>query len=81
MSGSGRKSSYRKTVTDQVLYGDPEPKDDEEIVKVKALRGSNLFQVECASGALGVAMLPQKYRKLIWIKRGMWESLNIDHKD
>lgn len=70
MSGSGRKSSYRKTVTDQVLYGEPEPKEDEQIVRVVALRGSNLFQVECSDGQIEVAMLPHRYQKLIWIKRG-----------
>ncbi|RLN72124.1 hypothetical protein BBJ28_00015989 [Nothophytophthora sp. Chile5] len=45
MSGSGRKSAYRKGVTKRVLYGDPEPKANEQIVRVVALRGSNLFEV------------------------------------
>lgn len=45
MSGSGRKSAYRKGVTKRVLYGDPEPKENEFIVCVTALRGSNLFEV------------------------------------
>lgn len=45
MSGSGRKTTYRKGVTKRVLYGDPEPKEHEQIVRVVALRGSNLFEV------------------------------------
>lgn len=45
MSGSGRKSAYRKGVTKRVLYGDPEPKENELIVRVTGLRGSNLFEV------------------------------------
>lgn len=45
MSGSGRKSSYRKTITDSVLYGDPEPGENESIVKVVSLKGSNLMEV------------------------------------
>ncbi|CAH0477303.1 unnamed protein product [Peronospora belbahrii] len=70
MSGSGRKSAYRKGVTKRVLYGDPEPKDNELIVRVIALRGSNLFEVVDAHGDKSVTMLPTKFRKLIWVKRG-----------
>ncbi|CAI5712501.1 unnamed protein product [Hyaloperonospora brassicae] len=70
MSGSGRKSAYRKGVTKRVLYGDPEPTENEVIVCVTALRGSNLFEVVDAHGAKSVTMLPTKFRKLIWIKRG-----------
>ncbi|KAL3673428.1 hypothetical protein V7S43_001140 [Phytophthora oleae] len=70
MSGSGRKSAYRKGVTKRVLYGDPEPKENELIVRVTALRGSNLFEVVDANGAKSVTMLPTKFRKLIWVKRG-----------
>ncbi|POM59506.1 Translation initiation factor eIF1A-like protein [Phytophthora palmivora] len=69
MSGSGRKSAYRKGVTKRVLYGDPEPKENELIVRVTALRGSNLFEVVDANGAKSVTMLPTKFRKLIWVKR------------
>ncbi|ETP38599.1 hypothetical protein, variant [Phytophthora nicotianae P10297] len=70
MSGSGRKSAYRKGVTKRVLYGDPEPKENELIVRVTALRGSNLFEVVDANGVKSVTMLPTKFRKLIWVKRG-----------
>ncbi|CEG50287.1 eukaryotic translation initiation factor 1a [Plasmopara halstedii] len=70
MSGSGRKSAYRKGVTKRVLYGEPEPKDNESIVRVIALRGTNLFEVVDVSGTKSVTMLPTKFRKLIWVKRG-----------
>ncbi|KAE9048951.1 hypothetical protein PR003_g111 [Phytophthora rubi] len=70
MSGAGRKSAYRKGVTSRVLYGDPEPKENELIVRVTALRGSNLFEVVDAEGTKAVTMLPTKFRKLIWVKRG-----------
>jgi translation initiation factor IF-1 len=70
MSGSGRKTTYRKGVTKRVLYGDPEPKENEQIVRVVALRGSNLFEVANAEGDKSVTMLPTKFRKLIWVKRG-----------
>uniref|UniRef100_A0AAV1VLX3 S1-like domain-containing protein n=1 Tax=Peronospora matthiolae TaxID=2874970 RepID=A0AAV1VLX3_9STRA len=70
MSGSGRKSAYRKGVAKRVLYGEPEPKENEVIVCVTALRGSNLFEVVDAHGVKSVTMMPTKFRKLIWIKRG-----------
>jgi len=46
MSGSGRRSGYRKGVTSEVLYGEPVPEEGEYIVQVTAMRGSNLFEVE-----------------------------------
>lgn len=83
MSGSGRKSAYRKGVTKKVLYDAPEPKENEQVVRVVGLRGSNLFEVADALGGRSLTMLPTKFRKLIWIKRGtcaqedfacMWRS-------
>ncbi|KAJ0405404.1 hypothetical protein ATCC90586_009443 [Pythium insidiosum] len=70
MSGSGRKSAYRKGVTNKVLHGNPEPQENEQIVRVIALRGGNLFEVQDADGATSLTMLPAKFRKLIWVKRG-----------
>ncbi|TYZ61666.1 hypothetical protein PybrP1_010665 [[Pythium] brassicae (nom. inval.)] len=70
MSGSGRKSAYRKGVTDKVLYDAPEPKENEQIVRVVGLRGGNLFEVADALGTRSLTLLPAKFRKLIWIKRG-----------
>ena len=45
MSGSGRKSQYRKTVTDQFLNHDVSLESTDEIVKVHGSRGSNIFEV------------------------------------
>ncbi|TDH64914.1 uncharacterized protein CCR75_000620 [Bremia lactucae] len=70
MSGSGRKSAYRKGVTKRVLYGDPEPQENQIIVRVTGMRGTNLFEVVDAVGVESVTMLPTKFRKLIWVKRG-----------
>lgn len=70
MSGSGRKSGYRKAITDQVLYGSVQVDDNQSIVKVAALRGSNLFDITASDGTQAVAMLPNKFQKLIWLKRG-----------
>ncbi|GLE10460.1 hypothetical protein PINS_up022582 [Pythium insidiosum] len=81
MSGSGRKSAYRKGVTNKVLHGNPEPQENEQIVRVIALRGGqplrvcicvcvHCLQVQDAEGATSLTMLPAKFRKLIWVKRG-----------
>ena len=70
MSGAGRKGGYRKGVTSDVLDGLPEPEEGESIVQVVGLRGSNLMEIVCADGSSSLAMLPNKFRKLIWVKRG-----------
>ena len=47
MSGSGRKSQYRKSVTDEYLNGFPLPEDRDAIAMVKSSRGTNIFEVSC----------------------------------
>ena len=85
MSGSGRKSHYRKSVTDQFLNGFPLPTENEKVVRTLNSRGTNIFevsttlssflgyevkQVELDDGSTELALLPNKFKKLIWIKRG-----------
>jgi probable RNA-binding protein EIF1AD len=70
MSGSGRKGSYRKGVTDNVLNDTPLPEENELVVRVKAPRGGNVIEIICGDGTEGLAVLPTKFRKLVWIKRG-----------
>jgi probable RNA-binding protein EIF1AD len=72
MAGLGRRTHYRKHLTDQVLFDLPEPSKTERIAKVVATRGSNQFdvQLEDAAGTDPVlAILPTKFRKLVWVKR------------
>jgi probable RNA-binding protein EIF1AD len=45
MSGAGRKSLYRKSVTTEYLSGFPEPEVGDYIALVKASRGTNIFEV------------------------------------
>lgn len=45
MSGAGRKSQYRKSVTDDYLNGLPLPEDRDVIAQVKSSRGTNIFEV------------------------------------
>lgn len=49
MAGLGRRTHYRKHLTDSVLYDLPEPKQDERIAKVVATRGGNHFDIILAS--------------------------------
>ena len=78
MAGLGRRTHYRKHLTDSVLYDLPEPKEDERIAKVVATRGGNQFDVILAATASskseggnisGLSILPTKFHKLVWVKR------------
>jgi len=70
MAGAGRRSGYRKGVTSDVLESFPEPGPADSIVRVTGLRGTNIMEVLTAGGETSLAMLPTKFRKLIWVKRG-----------
>ena len=70
MAGAGRRSGYRKGVTSDVLDSFPEPGPADSIVRVTGLRGTNIMEVLTAGGETSLAMLPTKFRKLIWVKRG-----------
>ena len=80
MAGLGRRTHYRKHLTDAVLFDLPEPARNERIAKVVATRGSNQFDVLIASSKGDtnetgndnmpvLAILPTKFRKLVWLKR------------
>jgi probable RNA-binding protein EIF1AD len=73
MSGLGRKTHYRKHLTDSVLHDLPEPTDNERIAKVVATRGGNQFDIILANQSQEesqLALLPTKFHKLVWVKRG-----------
>ena len=72
MAGSGRKTPYRKNVTDDVLNGLPLPAPDrgEVVARVRNPRGGNLLELDLGDGHVGLGMLPTKFRKLVWVKRG-----------
>lgn len=84
MSGLGRRSHYRKNVTDTVLNAFPEPNfaEGERIAQVAGSRGGNILEIFVAPSPdnndntsttpcqLELALLPTKFRKLIWVKRG-----------
>ena len=87
MAGLGRRTHYRKHLTDSVLFDLPEPGPSERLAKVVATRGSNQFEILLADGSINasggedavsttsrkrepqLAILPTKFRKLVWVKR------------
>ena len=71
MSATGRKSSYRKSVTEAYTSEYPLPSDDGDcIALVQGTRGSNIFELKLPLGDLDLAILPNKFKKVIWLKRG-----------
>lgn len=52
MSGVGRRTLYRKSVTEEYLNSTPEPRENEEVALVQAPRGSNIIEVRFSALAL-----------------------------
>lgn len=48
----------------------PEPKENEQIAKVIGLKGANMCEIEYANKSTSICVIPTKFRKLIWIKKG-----------
>jgi translation initiation factor IF-1 len=70
MSGAGRKGGYRKSVTDGFLNEFPLPEEGKSLLaQVGPPRGSNVFEVVFADGSKSLALLPNRFKKLIWVKR------------
>lgn len=81
MAGLGRRTHYRKHLTDSIIYDFPEPSENERIAKVVATRGSNQFDIVLAADKAKdqedssapqeslLAILPTKFNKLVWVKR------------
>lgn len=70
MAGIGRRTLYRKSVMESYLNEVPELEEGQLIAKVIASRGSNILEITASTGEESLAMLPTKFRKLIWVKRG-----------
>mmetsp|Transcript_7727 Transcript_7727/g.11048 ORF Transcript_7727/g.11048 Transcript_7727/m.11048 type:complete len:285 (-) Transcript_7727:349-1203(-) len=82
MAGLGRRTHYRKHLTDAVLFDlvEPDKSKGERIAMIVATRGGNQFEIvlpsdtkEDSANTIGnkkLALLPTKFRKLVWIKRG-----------
>ena len=71
MSGAGRRSGYRKSVTTSYENDYPLPSQEKQeyIGKVRGNRGTNIFEFELANGSVELARMPNKFKKVIWVKR------------
>ncbi len=76
MSGSKRRTGYRKTLQDETLHGLPVPSDGQCLAYVVRASGANLFEFRTEVGAACVALLPTRFRKLVWLKRGDFALLS-----
>jgi len=63
-------SRSRKHVTAQALDDFPTPEEGEKIVRVVSIRGSNILEVEYPGGDKVLALMPARFNKVIWVKRG-----------
>ena len=85
MAGLGRRTHYRKHLTDSVLFDTPEPNPPHsQLAKILATRGSNQFDVKLANAKTGqqeLAILPTKFRKLVWLKRNDYVIVETVHDE
>ncbi len=73
-----RRTHYRKHLTDSVLNDLPEPQENERIARVVATRGGNQFDICVANDAtVCLAILPTKFHKLVWVKRGDYVLVQV----
>ena len=64
------QATKKKFVAKEVLEDYPEPRDDQEIVRIVCPRGNNLHEAEWVNGEKHLVSMPTKFRKSVWIKRG-----------
>ena len=63
-------SRARKHVEEEILSHFPEPNENERIVQVIESRGRNTLEVSYPGGESILALIPAKFQKKIWIKKG-----------
>jgi len=92
MAGLGRRTHYRKHLTDSIIYDMPEPEENEKIAKIVATRGGNQFDIilpkespdentTTVEQGPHLAILPTKFNKLVWIKRNEFVIVETAHDD
>jgi hypothetical protein len=63
-------SHSRKHVVSGAVHDHPVPEGEQEIVRVTEMRGSNIVEVVRPSGEKILCLMPAKFKKTLWIKRG-----------
>mmetsp|Transcript_15209 Transcript_15209/g.20115 ORF Transcript_15209/g.20115 Transcript_15209/m.20115 type:complete len:178 (+) Transcript_15209:43-576(+) len=79
MSGAKRGSSYRKSLT-QAVESYPVPEENERIVRVFKVIGKHIEVTE-ASGKNALCLLPQRFHRVIWIKRGDFLIVSVGDEE
>jgi translation initiation factor IF-1 len=62
-------SKNRKHLDDEQLTT-PEPEGDQKISRVLDIRGGNIVEIEYSDKRTTLCMIPAKYRKKLWIRKG-----------
>jgi len=63
-------SHARKHVISEALDSFPTPEEGQVITRVISIRGSNILEIEYPSGVRQLCLMPAKFNKTIWVKRG-----------
>eukprot|EP00013_Stygamoeba_regulata_P000441 CAMPEP_0177629662 /NCGR_PEP_ID=MMETSP0447-20121125/789_1 /TAXON_ID=0 /ORGANISM="Stygamoeba regulata, Strain BSH-02190019" /LENGTH=151 /DNA_ID=CAMNT_0019131001 /DNA_START=18 /DNA_END=470 /DNA_ORIENTATION=- len=74
-------SKARKHVALNTLNNFPEPDADNVVVQVVESRGTNQLLVKFPSGDTTLALVPSKFLKKIWMKRGDYVLVRPVHGD
>ena len=69
-------SKSRKHVEEQILNHDAEPNENQRIVRVVESRGRNTLEVCYPDGSNELALIPAKFHKKIWMKKGKLSLFN-----
>ncbi|KAN0028129.1 hypothetical protein ACTFIV_009961 [Dictyostelium citrinum] len=72
-------SHARKHVTNQSLNSSLKLENDQNIVKVIDMRGGNVVEVQYPNGSTVLAIIPSKFKNVLWIKKGNYAI--IDKED
>ncbi|KAK5583724.1 hypothetical protein RB653_005322 [Dictyostelium firmibasis] len=72
-------SHARKHVTNQSLNSSLILENDQSIVKVIDMRGGNVVEVQYPNGSTVLAIIPSKFKNVLWIKKGNYAI--IDKED
>ena len=63
--------SRKKHVESEYMYGDIQPPTDAQcIARALGTRGGNILEVEFEGGSTTLCMIPAKFNKKLWIRRG-----------
>lgn len=76
------KTKRATHVLQQALQEYPEkPTENQCICKANGSRGSNIIEVEKPDGEKTLCLLPAKFRRAIWIRRGSFVIVDTIHED